>query len=79
MLCDFTWSWTCGGNACGNHESEKVNNMADTYHKYAIEWNPDCIKWFIDDQLYVTATPYELHRQKGNKHWTLMIDHFILY
>ena len=44
--------------------------MADTYHKYAIDWNPDCIKGFIDDQLYFTAAPYELHRQRGNQHWT---------
>ena len=44
--------------------------MADTNHKYAIEWNPDCIEWSLDDQLYFTATPYELHRQKGDQHWT---------
>ena len=41
-----------GGNGFGNHGNKKVNNISDTYHKYAIEQNPHGIEWFIDDKFY---------------------------
>lgn len=30
------------------------------YHVYAIEWGPEMISWYVDDQLYETVTPANL-------------------
>lgn len=29
-----------------------VDDVASQFHTYAIEWEPDTIRWFVDDQLY---------------------------
>jgi beta-glucanase (GH16 family) len=59
-----------GGNAYGSGGCNKLNKpLHDEYHKYAIEWKPNIIKWYIDDQLFFTATRDELHHKKGNCHW----------
>jgi len=34
--------------------------LADDYHIYAIEWTPNQIKWFMDNNQYFTATPASL-------------------
>jgi beta-glucanase (GH16 family) len=31
-------------------------NMSDDYHLYAVEWAPDAIKFYVDDNLYATQT-----------------------
>lgn len=31
-------------------------NFADTFHLYAIEWEPDAIRWYVDNTLYYTRT-----------------------
>ena len=60
----------CGGNAYGNSGNKRLNRpMGDDYHKYAVEWTPNYIKWYLDDQLYFTADINDLHRLKGNVHW----------
>jgi beta-glucanase (GH16 family) len=34
--------------------------LADNYHIYAVEWTPNQIKWFLDTNLFFTATPASL-------------------
>ena len=34
--------------------------FADTFHVYAIEWEPAAIRWYVDDVLYKTVTPNSL-------------------
>ena len=34
--------------------------FADDFHLYAIEWEPDAIRWYVDDHLYKTTTPADL-------------------
>ena len=34
--------------------------FADTFHVYAIEWEPAAIRWYVDDALYKTVTPRDL-------------------
>ena len=34
--------------------------FADDYHGYAIEWSPNAIRFFVDDNLYATRTPADL-------------------
>jgi beta-glucanase (GH16 family) len=34
--------------------------FSDAYHTFAIEWEPQVIRWYVDDQLYATRTPRDL-------------------
>jgi beta-glucanase (GH16 family) len=48
----------------------KESPLADSYHVYAIEWQPNSIKWFIDGQQFGSITPAQLNGNKWvfNKH-----------
>lgn len=48
-----------GGQSFGNvyDFGEPVSN---SYHTFAIEWQPDLIEWYVDDILYHTATPADV-------------------
>jgi beta-glucanase (GH16 family) len=48
-----------GGASYGNvyNFGEPVFN---DYHTFAVEWEPDLIKWYVDDILYHTATPADV-------------------
>ncbi len=32
--------------------------FADSFHVFAVEWNPGVIRWFVDDSLYATVTDW---------------------
>ncbi len=34
--------------------------FADGFHVYAVEWEADAIRWYVDDALYHTVTPKDL-------------------
>jgi len=34
--------------------------FADNYHLYAVEWEPQVIRFYVDDKLYATRTPADL-------------------
>lgn len=34
--------------------------FADGFHVYAVEWEPDVIRFYVDDNLYATRTPADL-------------------
>lgn len=36
-------------------------NLSDDYHIYAVEWEPDAIRWYLDDTLFQTRTPNDLN------------------
>ena len=38
----------------------RAGAFADTFHVYAIEWEPAAIRWYVDDVLYKTVTPKDL-------------------
>jgi len=44
--------------------------LADDFHLYAVEWEPDAIRLYVDDHLYVTRTPKDLHPG-----WRWVFDH----
>jgi len=31
-------------------------NFSDDFHTYAVEWEPDAIRWYVDDHLFMTRT-----------------------
>jgi beta-glucanase (GH16 family) len=50
-----------GGNGIGAaYEHPEGAKFADDYHVYAIEWEPNVIRWYVDDALYATKTPADL-------------------
>ncbi len=49
--------------------------LADNFHVYAAEWEPRVIRFYLDDQLYVTRTPADLPR--GRK-WVFDHPFFLL-
>ena len=49
--------------------------FADDYHVFAVEWEPAAIRFYVDDNLYVTRTPADL--PAGTK-WVYDHPFFIL-
>ena len=51
------------------------SKFADDFHLFAIEWETNRIRWFVDDTNYFTATPASL--PKGSK-WVFTTPQFLL-
>ncbi len=50
-----------GANGIGSPFSFPDNRrFADDYHLYAVEWSPNQIKFYVDNNLYATRTPADL-------------------
>jgi beta-glucanase (GH16 family) len=49
--------------------------FADDFHVYAVEWEKEAIRFYVDDHLYTTRTPAEL--PKGTK-WVYNHPFFLL-
>src|SRR5262245_59657524 len=50
-----------GGNGIGGgYTLPGGQRFSDAYHTFAIEWSPNSIRWYVDDQLYQTRTPADL-------------------
>src|SRR5205814_2037326 len=55
-----------GSNGWGNGELQYYTNrtsnvaLSDGYHVYAIEWEPNQVRWYVDDKLYETRTPADV-------------------
>jgi beta-glucanase (GH16 family) len=41
-----------GGNGVGTSHAPTGVNLSEDYHVYAIEWEPDEIRWYVDDDLF---------------------------
>ena len=50
--------------------------VADEFHTYAVEWQPDKVTWFIDGMPYFTATPNDPAMQ--GKQWVFNHPFYIL-
>ncbi len=49
-----------GGAGVGGNYSLPVGVFADDYHVFAVEWTTNQFKWYVDTNLYFTATPASL-------------------
>jgi beta-glucanase (GH16 family) len=49
-----------GSHGVGGPDTLSSGAFADDYHVYAIEWDADQIKWFVDDTAYFTVTAKDL-------------------
>ncbi|MGC6456102.1 MAG: family 16 glycosylhydrolase [Coraliomargaritaceae bacterium] len=61
------------GNSFGNTYTFS-NNVADDYHVYAVEWDENQIRWYVDGINYHNASPADL----GSNEWVFDHNHFIL-
>jgi beta-glucanase (GH16 family) len=48
--------------------------LADDYHVYAIEWDPNVIRWYLDGELFNTISVNDLR----NREWVYDHDFFII-
>jgi beta-glucanase (GH16 family) len=49
-----------GGKGIGAPYSLATGSFADAYHVFAAEWEPNQIRFYVDDHLYATRTPADL-------------------
>ena len=49
-----------GAAGIGSSFSLARGRFADDYHLYAVEWEPNLIRFYVDSNLYATRTPAEL-------------------
>ncbi len=48
--------------------------LSDGFHVYAVEWEPEQIRWYLNDKLYHTATPNDI----GTNDWVYNKPFFII-
>jgi beta-glucanase (GH16 family) len=49
-----------GGKGIGSPYALASGRLADDYHVFAVEWEPQEIRFFVDDHLYATRKPSDL-------------------
>ena len=51
-----------------------AGSFADAFHLFAVEWEENVVRFYVDDQLYETRTPTDL----TNMRWVYDHPHFLL-
>ena len=65
-----------GGNGIGkSYELPTKAVFSDDFHLFAIEWETNVLRWYVDDVLYQTRTPADL---PASAKWVYEHDFFIL-
>ncbi|MDA6070139.1 family 16 glycosylhydrolase [Flavobacterium sp. AC] len=54
---DGTIHYDAGGYHYTGRSYSSPTDLSGEFHVYAVEWGPNIIKWFIDGNLFHTATP----------------------
>ena len=49
-----------GANGIGAAYTLASGNFSDDFHVFAVEWEPNVIRWYVDGVLYQTRTPADL-------------------
>ena len=49
-----------GANGIGAPYSLTTGAFSDAYHVYAVEWEPNQLRWYVDGNLYQTRTPADI-------------------
>jgi beta-glucanase (GH16 family) len=64
-----------GGGGIGGSYVLQGAQLADDFHVYAVEWQADRIRWFIDGRQYFSITPGQL---PAGSPWVFNSPHFLL-
>ncbi len=49
-----------GASGVGGGYTLPAGRFADDFHTFAVEWEPNVVRWYVDGQLYQTRTPADL-------------------
>jgi beta-glucanase (GH16 family) len=49
-----------GGNGVGGYATAADGTLSDSFHTYAIEWDPGEIRWYVDEEEYFSVSPADL-------------------
>ncbi len=63
-----------GGNNLGQEHVSAGVKLNEDFHVYAVEWEPERIRWFLDGTMFFEATPAKLPGKK----WVFDHPHFII-
>jgi beta-glucanase (GH16 family) len=44
----------------GNHKTKKGERLADKFHVFSVEWEPEEIRWYMDEEMYQRRTVADL-------------------
>ncbi|WP_164015264.1 glycoside hydrolase family 16 protein [Pyxidicoccus trucidator] len=64
-----------GGDNLGAEHVAAGVKLNEDFHVYAIEWEPERIRWFLDGTMFFEATPARL---PAGKKWVFDHPHFII-
>ncbi len=64
-----------GDKGIGSPFSIPSGRLADDYHVYAVEWEPEQIRFYVDDTIYATRTPADL---PPNTQWVYNHPFFVI-
>ena len=70
----ITGSLAAVGVGDASDASDASASLADVFHVYSVRWEPDSIRWFVDQTMYHSVTPADLH---GNP-WVFDHDFFLI-
>lgn len=57
---------------------EKLSDVFNTYHLYGVEWEPDSIKFFIDNKLFYEAFKGQDGKNTSNDGWPFDKPYFLI-
>ncbi|NVJ24294.1 MULTISPECIES: glycoside hydrolase family 16 protein [Myxococcus] len=64
-----------GGENIGQEHVVAGGRLYEDFHIFAVEWDPDRIRWFVDDIAFMEVTPRDL---PGNARWVFDHPHFLI-
>lgn len=64
-----------GADGIGSQYALTFGAFTDDFHVFAVEWEPNQIRWYVDGNLYQTRTPADL---PPGSEWVFDHPHFIL-
>lgn len=64
-----------GGEGIGSSYTLPDQRFSDSFHVFALEWEPQAIRFYVDDGLYATRTPAEL---PAGKKWVYDHPFFVI-
>jgi beta-glucanase (GH16 family) len=64
-----------GANGIGSQYALTTGAFSDAFHVFAVEWEPNQIRWYVDGNLYQTRTPADLPPGSA---WVFDHPHFVL-
>ncbi len=68
-------SYSSGNGIGGKHSLKPGQRFSNEFHVFAVEWEPQVIRWYVDGQVYQTRTPSDVPPGKA---WVFDHPFFIL-